>query len=130
IHPHLERFGPVAAPVAGVAFGLGWTPCIGPVLGTVLSFAAQGQDLVRATLLLVSYSLGLGASFLAVGMAFGKLTTPLDWVKRHSRGITFASAGVLFFFGVVLLTNNLSQVTARLTDAMDALGLSRLVQLG
>ena len=55
-----------------------------------------------------------------------KLAAPLAWVKRHSRGITFVSAGVLFFFGVILLTDNLSQVTARLTDAMDALGLSRL----
>lgn len=130
IHPHLERFGPVAAPVAGVAFGLGWTPCIGPVLGTVLSFAAQGQDLARATVLLIAYSAGLGLSFLAVGLAFGKLATPLNWVKRHSRAITFVSAAVLFFFGIVLLTDNLSQVTARLSDVMDALGLDRLVEIG
>jgi cytochrome c-type biogenesis protein len=129
-HPHLEKFGPVATPIAGAAFGLGWTPCIGPVLGAVLSFAAQGQSLVRATLLLVAYSLGLGLSFLVVGLAFGKLTTPLDWVKRHSRAITFVSAGVLFFFGVVLLTDNLSQITARLTELMDDLGLTRLVNLG
>jgi cytochrome c-type biogenesis protein len=96
----------------------------------VLSFAAQGQDLARATVLLVAYSLGLGVSFLAVGLAFGKLTTPLTWVKQHSRGITLAAAAVLFFFGVILLTDNLSQVTARLTDVMDALGLDRLVEIG
>ncbi|GMU78795.1 MAG: cytochrome C biogenesis protein CcdA [Acidimicrobiia bacterium] len=129
-HPRLERFGPVATPVAGAAFGLGWTPCIGPVLGAVLSFAAQGQDLVRATLLLLAYSLGLGVSFLAVGLALGKLATPLAWVKRHSRAITFVSAAILFFFGVVLLTDNLARVTARITEIMDALGLDRLVQLG
>lgn len=129
-HPRLERFGPVATPVAGAAFGLGWTPCIGPVLGAVLSFAAQGQDLVRATLLLLAYSLGLGVSFLAVGLALGKLATPLTWVKRHSRAITFVSAAILFFFGVVLLTDNLARVTARITEIMDALGLDRLVQLG
>ena len=126
-HPHLERFGPLAAPVAGVAFGLGWTPCIGPVLGTVLGFAAQGQDLFRATLLLVAYSLGLGVPFLAVGLALGKLETTLDWVKRHSRAITFVSAAVLFFFGVVLLTDNLSQVTAKLTNLWNDLGLDGLV---
>src|SRR5581483_9805185 len=78
-HPHLERFGPVAAPVAGAAFGLGWTPCIGPVLGTVLNFAAQGQNLARSTVLLVAYSLGLGVSFLAVGLAMGKLTRTMAW---------------------------------------------------
>ena len=51
-------------------------------------------------------------------------------MKRHSRAITFVSAAVLFFFGVVLLTDNLSQVTARLTNVMDSLGLDRLVNLG
>src|SRR3974390_1704719 len=66
-HPHLERFGPVAAPIAGVAFGLGWAPCSGPVLGAVLGFAAEGQDVGRASLLLVAYSAGLGLSFLCVG---------------------------------------------------------------
>ncbi len=129
-HPHLERFGPVASPVAGAAFGLGWTPCIGPVLGTVLSFAAAGQDLGRAVLLLVAYSLGLGLSFLAVGLALGKLTTPLAWVKRHSRGITLVSAGVLFFFGVILLLDDLPTVTARLSEVMDWLGLDGLVNIG
>ncbi len=53
-HPHLERFGPVAAPVAGAAFGLGWQPCIGPVLGAVLGFAAVGDNIARAALLLVA----------------------------------------------------------------------------
>ncbi len=129
-HPNLDRFGKAATPIAGVAFGLGWTPCIGPVLGAVLSFAAQGQSLVRATLLLVAYSAGLGLSFLAVGLAFGKLTTPLNWVKRHSRAITYLSAAVLFLFGAILFTDNLSQVTARLTNLMDSLGLGRLVEIG
>jgi len=129
-HPNLDRFGKAATPIAGAAFGLGWTPCIGPVLGAVLTFAAQGQSLLRATLLLVAYSAGLGCSFLAVGLAFGKLTTPLNWVKRHSRAITYVSAAVLFCFGVILLTDNLSQVTARLTSVMDSLGLSRLVEIG
>jgi cytochrome c-type biogenesis protein len=129
-HPNLDRFGKAATPVAGAAFGLGWTPCIGPVLGAVLTFAAQEQSVARATFLLVAYSAGLGASFLAVGLAFGKLTTPLDWVKRHSRAITFVSSAVLFAFGIVLLTDNLPQLTARLTSWMDALGLDRLVELG
>jgi cytochrome c-type biogenesis protein len=128
-HPHLERFGPVAAPVAGAAFGLGWTPCIGPILGTVLGFAAQGSDLVRATVLLTAYSLGLGVSFLAVGLLFGRLAAPLDWVKRHSRAITLVSAGVLACFGVVLLTDQLAQVTARLSEAWDWLGLRALINV-
>ena len=129
-HPHLERFGPVAAPIAGVAFGLGWTPCIGPVLGTVLTFAAQGRNVAWAGVLLATYSLGLGASFLTVGLLLGRLTTPLAWVKRHSRAITFVSAAVLFAFGVILLTDNLAWLTARLSDLLDAVGLRRLVEIG
>ena len=129
-HPHLERFGPAAAPVAGAAFGLGWTPCIGPILGTILGFAAAGHDLARAVVLLTAYSLGLGLSFLAVGLLFGRLTTPLAWVKRHSRAITLVSAAVLAAFGVLLLTNQLSRLTADLQDFMDSIGLSGLVNIG
>jgi len=128
--PHLDRFGPIAAPIAGVAFGLGWTPCIGPILATVLGFAAQGQELGRAAVLLTAYSLGLGVSFLAVGLAFGRFAVPLAWVKRHSKALTLVSAAVLAVFGVILLTDQLPMVTARLSDLMDSLGLRSLVEIG
>jgi cytochrome c-type biogenesis protein len=129
-HPHLERFGPVAAPIAGAAFGLAWTPCIGPVLGAVLTFATNEQDVGRSTALLIAYSLGLGLPFLAVGLAMGKLTHAMDWCKRHSRAITFVSAAILAVFGIVLLTDQLPQVTARLTDTMRDNGLGWLLDLG
>ncbi len=128
--PHLERFGPVAAPVAGAAFGLGWTPCIGPVLGAVLVFASEGQDLARSTALLVAYSLGLGTSFLAVGLAMGRLTRAMSWFKRHGRAITLFSAAVLAVFGVILLTDNLPELTARLSDLLRDLGLDWVVEIG
>ena len=59
----------------------------------MLGFADRGRDIARATVLLVAYSLGLGVSFLAVGLAMGKLTRTLEWFKRHSRAITLVSAG-------------------------------------
>jgi cytochrome c-type biogenesis protein len=129
-HPRLERFGPIAAPITGAAFGLGWTPCIGPVLGAVLGFAAGGQDLWRAVLLLVAYSLGLGASFMAVGLAMGKLTRALDWFKRHSRAITLVSAGILAILGIILLTDQLSVVTARMSNFLRDMGLGWIVDIG
>jgi cytochrome c-type biogenesis protein len=129
-HPHLERFGPVAAPVAGAAFGLGWQPCIGPVLGAVLGFAAVGQDLGRATLLLVAYSLGLGFSFLVVGLALGRLTRALDWFKRHSRAITLVSAAILAVFGIILLTDQLQPVTAHIIDTLRNNGFGWFVDAG
>lgn len=129
-HPHLDRFGPFAAPVAGAAFGLGWTPCIGPVLAAVLGVAAQSGDEVRGVSLLVAYSLGLGLPFLLVGLGLGRLTGPLGWVKRHSRAITLVSAAFLLLFGILLVTGRFEVLTARLTDLLDALGLRRLVTLG
>ena len=129
-HPHLERFGPVAAPVAGAAFGLGWTPCIGPILGAVLGFAARGEDLARSTVLLVAYSLGLGVSFLAVGLAMGKLTRTMAWFKRHSRAITLVSAAILAIFGIVLLTDSLPTATARMSDFLRSNGFGWLVDVG
>ena len=129
-HPHLARFGPIAAPIAGAAFGLAWTPCIGPVLGAVLTFAASEQSVGHSTALLVSYSLGLGLSFLAVGLAMGKLTRTMNWFKRHGRAITFVSAGILAVFGVILLTDQLPQVTARMSDGMRSLGLGWLIEIG
>jgi len=129
-HPHLERFGPVAAPVAGAAFGLGWTPCIGPILGAVLGFAAGGENIARATALLVAYSLGLGLSFLVVGLAMGRLTRALDFCKRHSRAITLVSAAILAVFGLILLTDSLATLTARLSDALRSIGLGWVVDAG
>ncbi|HEX6312990.1 MAG TPA: cytochrome c biogenesis protein CcdA [Acidimicrobiia bacterium] len=129
-HPHLERFGPVAAPVAGAAFGLAWTPCIGPVLGSVLTVASTQDETARGAALLIAYSLGLGVPFLVTGLALGRLTGVLGWFKRHSRGITLASAALLGVFGIVLMLDRLWWVTAELQQALDAVGLDALVTLG
>ncbi len=129
-HPHLERFGPVAAPVAGAAFGLGWTPCIGPVLGAVLGFAAGGDNIARSTLLLVAYSLGLGVSFLAVGLAMGKLTRTLDWFKRHSRAITLVLGRDPRGVRHHPAHRSLPTVTARISDALRDNGFGWLVDAG
>jgi len=129
-HPHLDRFGPFAAPVAGAAFGLGRTPCIGPVLAAVLGVAAQSGDEVRGVALLVAYSVGLGIPFLLVGLGLGRFAGALGWVQRHSKAITLVSAAFLFAFGVLLVTGRFELLTARLTDVLDALGLRRLVTLG
>ena len=100
------------------------------MLGAVLGFATAGQDLARATVLLVAYSLGLGLSFLAVGLAMGKLTRALAWFRRHSRAITLVSAGILAVFGFILLTDQLPEVTARLSNGMRDIGLGWLVDAG
>lgn len=113
-HPELSRFGPLAAPVAGVAFGFGWTPCIDPVLTSVLALAATQGGVDRAAGLLAAYSAGLGLPFLATGLALGRLAGALAFVKRHSTALTATSAISLAAFGVLLALDRLVWLTARL----------------
>lgn len=129
-HPNLSRFGPFAAPVAGVAFGFGWTPCIGPVLTSILAVAASRGSVAEGASLLAVYSAGLGVPFLITGLAFGRLAGALSWVKRHVLGLTAASSFALAAFGVLLVMDRLVWVTGELQQALDAVGLGRLVELG
>ena len=129
-HPNLSRFGPFAAPVAGAAFGFGWTPCIGPVLGFALSRAAAQETATQGAFLLLFYSVGLGIPFMATGLAFGRLAGALNWVKRHSTAITASSALALGFFGVLLAMNQFTWLTAKLSEGLSAIGLERLLTLG
>ena len=128
-HPHLERFGPFAAPVAGAAFGLGWTPCIGPVLAAVLAVASAQGETAKGASLLVAYSLGLGLPFLLVGLGVGRFAPALNWVKRHSRAITLVSAALLAVFGVILLLDRLPLVDVRLARREGGLALLELREL-
>ncbi len=129
-HPTLSRFGPFAAPIAGAAFGFGWTPCIGPVLGSVLALAATRGDAAQGAGLLAVYSAGLGVPFLATGLAFGRLAGAFGLVRRHFTALTVVSATLLAFFGVLLTLNRLTYVTSQLQGALSHLGLARLVYLG
>ena len=124
-----RRFGWATAPILGAAFGFGWSPCLGPVLAAVFGAAAT-QTTGRAVGLLAAYSLGMGVSLLLVGVALGTSASALGFLRRHLRTITLISAAILFAFGVLLFLDRMSWLTARLTDLLDTLGLSRLVDLG
>ena len=128
--PRLSRYGPLAVPVAGMAFGFGWTPCIGPVLGSVLAVASTQDRAVQGATLLAAYSLGLGVPFLVTGLAFGRMAGALRWVRRHYRAITLTSACALGFFGVLLTLNRLTWVTSLLQTVLRHLGLGSLNFLG
>ena len=128
--PQLARYGPFAAPVAGVAFGFGWTPCVGPVLTSVLAVAAADGRAGRGALLLAVYSLGLGLPFLATGLAFGRATRALTAIRRHLRGLTLGSALALGFFGGLLALDRLPWLTARIQSFVRSIGLDFLVELG
>jgi cytochrome c-type biogenesis protein len=129
-HASPSRLGPFAAPITGAAFAFGWTPCIGPVLGSVLAISATRGDAARGASLLAVYSLGLGIPFLITGLAFGHLTRVFAFVKQHFTALTVMSATSLAFFGVLLTFNRLTWVTSQLQGALRAIGLDHLVTLG
>jgi cytochrome c-type biogenesis protein len=129
-HPRVSRFGRLAAPVTGAAFGFGWTPCIGPVLTSVLAIAATQGQAARGGVLMAAYSIGLGIPFLVAGLAFGRLSAAFRWVKRHYTGITLASSATLGVFGVVLALNRMVWLTSQFRNALAAVGLGRLIRIG
>ena len=121
-----SRLGPWAAPVMGMAFAFGWTPCIGPALAAVLSLAADGHTLVRGEAMLVAYSLGLGVPFVVSGLAFGRITAVAGFARRHGRVINVVSGLLLAALGALLLTDNLHVLSTWFSDVLDAIGLGRL----
>ena len=125
-HVAPSLLGEWAAPVMGMAFAFGWTPCIGPVLAAVLSLASDTHTLGRGEAMLVAYSLGLGVPFVAAGVAFGRLTGVLAFARAHLRVINVVSGVLLGALGVLLLTDNLHVLSTWFTDGLSAIGLGRL----
>ncbi|MGZ8630445.1 MAG: cytochrome c biogenesis CcdA family protein [Actinomycetota bacterium] len=115
--PFLARMHPgtVGAVPLGMAFAAGWTPCIGPVLGSILAIAASGST-PRAVLLLVSYSAGLGVPFLLVGLGVTRFMGAFDWVKRHYRAIAVVSGTLMVAVGLLLFTGEFTRLVAPLAE--------------
>ncbi len=129
-HPSASRLGPLYAPVAGAAFGFGWTPCIGPVLSAVLAVSLSERGVGQGALLLAVYAAGLGVPFLVVGCGFGRLAGALRWVRAHVRAITVVSSTLLCAFGVLLLLDRLPWLTLELERWMSFVGLGGLKTAG
>lgn len=129
-HPQLGRFGAAAPVVAGAAFGFGWSPCIGPILGSILGIAATQDRAWAGASLLAVYTLGLGLPFLVAALTLGRIGGALGWVKRHFPLIVGGSAVVLGIFGVLLMFDQLSRLTAELQRLLDDTPLEWLVELG
>lgn len=89
----------------GMAFGFGWTPCVGPILASILFYAGAVETAGQGALLLLAYSLGMGVPFVLAGLAFSRAMGALGWVKRHHRAINAVSGGLLVAVGVLFLTD-------------------------
>ncbi len=106
--------GPIAPALAGTAFAIGWTPCVGPTLAAILALSAGGASPEQGAVLLAVYSLGLGLPFLLFGLLFTRALTLVDAMRRHWRVVGVTSGAMLVVFGVLLATGELAQITARL----------------
>ena len=110
-----EGSGPMTALAAGVAFAIGWTPCVGPTLAAILTLAAGEGHAEQGAVLLLVYALGLGVPFLAFGLAFTRALGLARALRRHWRLVSAGSGMLLVAFGVLLATGELIRLTSVLS---------------
>jgi len=114
------RGGPV---LAGAAFALAWTPCVGPTLAAILGAAAISNSTMHAAVLLAFYSAGLAIPFLVTALAFGRMTTAFARVKRHFPAIIATGGVVLIAMGVLIWTGEFTILNAKANTLLQGTGL-------
>jgi cytochrome c-type biogenesis protein len=124
-HPSalVEKAGSGGPVVAGAAFAVAWTPCIGPTLGAILSAAALSSSAGRGALLLAFYSAGLAIPFLLTAIAFAKMTTLFETVKRNYGLIIGIGGAILIVMGILVWTGDLFRLNVEVQGWLDDLGL-------
>lgn len=115
-HTKENSTGLVGAYVLGLAFAFGWTPCIGPILATILTVAASRDDLGYGISLLATYALGLGIPFLLAALAVRPFMRFMQRFRRHLRKVEIGAGALLVLTGVLIFTNSLGQFSYFLLD--------------
>jgi cytochrome c-type biogenesis protein len=114
-----RQAGRATAALAGVAFAIGWTPCIGPTLAAILALSAGTGTAGEGALLLAVYAFGLGLPFLAFGLLFTRSLALVHAVRQHWRLVSVTSGTLLVAFGLLLATGRLFELTTRLARFTD-----------
>ncbi len=112
VHIQNKPLGYLGSVLVGVAFGAGWTPCIGPILGSILLYTSSQGDLGQGVVLLFSYSMGLAVPFLIVALAVERFITWFQSYRRYMPFVTKASGGMLVFLGLLLMSGYFSLLAA------------------
>ena len=117
--------GLVGAPLLGIVFALGWTPCLGPTLIAVNAIVLDQGDPWRGGLLAAAYAIGLGVPFLLIALGLGWATSSVAWIKRHIRAINIVGGALLVLIGVLMVSGlwqaMMSQLTAVINGFLPAL---------
>jgi len=103
-----ERGGWLASFGLGAIFAIGWTPCIGVILGAILTMASTSTTVGQGTILLIAYTLGLGLPFLAIALVFDRAPAILRPLIRHGRAVSFIGGMLVVAIGVAMLFDWLS----------------------
>lgn len=112
--------------VAGAAFAIAWTPCVGPTLGAILTAASLSQSTAEGAYLLAWYSAGLAIPFLLTAVAFNRMTTVFAVVKRHYAAIVATGGAILIVMGILIWTGELTQLNIEAQKLLDSVGLDFL----
>jgi cytochrome c-type biogenesis protein len=125
----MARAGSGGPLVAGAAFAIAWTPCVGPTLGTILSAAALQDTVTQGAVLLVFYSAGLAVPFLLCALAFNRATTTFRWLRDRYVLVTAVSGVVLIAMGLLLLTGQLTDLNTEAQRLLRGVGLDSLYEV-
>lgn len=124
IHFKSKPAGCLGSALVGFAFGTGWTPCIGPILGSILMLASTQKGVKSGVFLLSVYSLGLAIPFFLTALATDKFINYFNRIKRHMRIVTLSSGLLLIFMGLLIYINYLSLLSSYLIQALPFLVLN------
>ena len=119
-----RAYGPIGVVLIGMAFAVGWTPCIGPILASILLYAGTAETAQEGALLLLVYSLGLGIPFVGAAILLSRAVNGLGWVRRHLASLNAVNGSVLVALGGLFLFNQgyllayLSAASQRLLDPL------------
>jgi len=120
----IARAGSGGPLVAGAAFAVAWTPCVGPTLGSILSAAATQDTVAKGGVLLAFYSAGLAVPFLLTAIAFTRATSAFRWIRDRYLIVTAVSGAILIGMGLLLFTGELQELNIRAQEWLDELHLN------